>query len=761
MNYKFKKFPGRILEIEIKSSLEDVIHESGAVIAEPIAVVDKMSSFYFHNSKIEKDEEGVFTISCKKEKWAEFKINETPKGFRLIIEIEDGDGVFGLGEEVGPLNKKGKRYEFYNTDEPDHSPSKTKLYSTFPIFIILSPKKSLGVFLDYPGYSSIDICHKEENKIIIDIAGRAFRLYLQGDTPDGITANFVELTGKPVLLPVWMLGYQQSRWSYLDEETVLSISRELRNRSIPCDVIYLDIDYMENFKVFTWDKAKFPDPGVLLSKLREMGFKVITIVDPGVKVEKNYELYEEGKKSGYFCINSSGEPFEAYVWPGKSHFPDFYNAKVRKWWGDKVSEFKAAGIAGIWNDMNEPSIFFTPDLLEEIKVTVENLSPDQGMIADFTINQIPSEKRYRDHGKNFFHRDDSGDVISNHQIHNIYGFNMAKATYEGLSNHYKNERPVIITRSAYPGIQRYGILWTGDNTSLWEHLYQEIQMLQSLAIAGVHFAGSDVGGFGGDCNGELLVRWTQFGVFQPFFRNHSAIGTRNQEPWTFGEKYEKIIKKFIELRYALLPYIYSALKEAQDTGQMIVTPMFYKWPEDEKTYEADDEYLFGSSLLVAPIYKANATGRTVYLPGIRWMNFFNRKIYEPGYYYIDAPLDSLPLFVAENSLLSMTEPAQYVEKAIWEKLNISGFVTSNASICIYEDDGASMEYLNKAFSRKRVEIWKTGDKMLARIHPEAGELLTPERKISFEIFDGKHTHVGEFIDKGEGGVVELDKELKS
>ena len=760
MNYKFKKFPGRILEIEIKSSPEDTAYESGAVIAKPIAVVDRLSSFYFHNSRIERDEK-IFTISCQKEKWAELKIMETSKGIRLIIEIEDGDGVFGLGEEVGPLNKRGRTYEFYNTDEPEHASTKTKLYSSFPMFMVLSPKKALGFFVDYPGYSKMDICHEEENKIIIDVAGQAFKLYLQGDTPDGITANFVELTGKPILLPIWMLGYQQSRWSYPDEKTVLSISREFRNRSIPCDVIYLDIDYMENFKVFTWDKKKFPDPKALLSKLRDMGFKVITIVDPGVKVEEGYELYEEAKEAGYFCTNSAGTPFEAYVWPGKSHFPDFYNARVRKWWGDKVSKFKAIGVAGIWNDMNEPSIFFTPELIEEIKTTVKNLSPDLGMLADFTINQIPYEKRYRDHGKKFFHKDDHGNVISNRQIHNIYGFNMTRATYEGLINHYKTERPVILTRSAYPGIQRYGILWTGDNASLWEQLYQEIQMLQSLAITGVNFTGSDVGGFGGDCNGELLVRWTQFGVFQPFFRNHSAIGTRNQEPWSFGEKYERIIKKFIELRYALLPYIYSALKEAHDTGQMIVNPLLYKWPEDEKTYEADDEYLFGPSLLVAPIYKANATGRTVYLPGMRWMNFFNGRIYEPGYHYIEAPLDSLPLFVAENSLLSMTEPSQYVEKAIWKGLKIIGFVTSNASICIYEDDGVSLKYLDKAFSRKRVEIWKTGDKLLARIHPEAGELKTSERKINFEIFDGTHTHVGEFIDKGEGGVVELEKKLKN
>ncbi|AKI97271.1 TIM-barrel domain-containing protein [Kosmotoga pacifica] len=761
MNCKFKKFPGRILEMEIKSSPEEIVPKSGAVNIEPIAVVDKFSSFYFHNSRIERNEGDVYTVTCKKDKWMELRIKETLKGFRLTFKIGEEDGIFGLGEEVGPLNKRGRVYEMYNIDEPDHSPSKTRLYSSFPIFTILSPKKSIGVFLDHPGYSRIDICHSEEDRIIIDIEGRAFKLYLQGDTPAAIAANFVALTGKPVLLPVWMLGYQQSRWSYPDEKTVLTVAQEFRNRAIPCDVLYLDIDYMEHFKVFTWDRERFPNPEALLSKLRDMGFKVITIVDPGVKVEEGYKIYEEGKKAGYFCVNSKGEPFEAYVWPGKSHFPDFYNARVRKWWGEKVSEFKSVGVAGVWNDMNEPSIFFTPELIEEIKDTVNNLSPDQGMIADFAINQIPVEKRYKDHGKSFFHRDEEGKVFSNRQIHNVYGFNMTRATYEGLMSDNKNDRPVIITRSAYPGIQRYGILWTGDNASLWEQLYQEIQMLQSLAMVGVNFTGSDVGGFGGDCNGELLVRWTQFGAFQPFFRNHTAIGTKNQEPWAFGEKYEAIIKKFIELRYSLLPYIYSSLKEANDTGQTIVSPLLYRWPEDRRTYEADDEYLFGPSLLVAPVYKANSRGRTVYLPGNKWMHFFTKKMYEPGYHYIEAPLDSLPLFIAENSLVSMTEPMQHVEGAIWKDLKIMGFVTSSASICIYEDDGTSFKYVEKRFSRKRVEIWKTENKLLARIHPEAGELVTSQRTINFEIFDGAYIHTGEFTDRGEGGVVELERVTKN
>lgn len=751
----YRKFPSRILEITFKRDEESVLPESPAVVMKPMAVVNNLISFNFFNSWVKKDSENHYSFSSTNGLWSEMEIQENPKGFEIKIRIDPEDGIFGFGEEVGTLNKRGKVYEMYNTDEPDHSPTKTRLYSSFPVFMILTPKKSLGFFLDHPGYSRFDLAFTKENEIIIDIEGEGFKLYLQGTTPDEIVKAFTDLTGKPHFFPVWMLGYQQSRWSYPTEETVADLAEKFREKEIPCDVLYLDIDYMEDFKVFTWNRRSFPNPKRMLENLGKQGFKVITIIDPGVKVQKGYEIYEQGIKGDYFCKKPDGSLFVPHVWPGPSHFPDFMNSKVRKWWGKLCSDFTKTGISGIWNDMNEPSIFMTAESLHELKTIVNNIKEDMGIEAGFILSQLDGQKRYRDYGREFQHIDDSGKKFLNRQVHNIFGFNMSRATYEGLQKHNPDKRPVVITRSAYPGIQRYAILWTGDNASLWEHLLMEIQMAQSLALVGVNFTGCDVGGFGGNSYGELLVRWTQFGVFLPFFRNHSAIGTRNQEPWVFGEEVEEIVRRYIELRYSLMPYIYSILRTATETGIPMVRPLLLEWPDNPQTYETDDEYLFGPALLVAPIYRPNVRGRYVYLPEGKWMDFFDGTIWNGGHAYIEAPLDKIPLFIRENSLIPTTEVNQYLPNAVWKTIKIKGFVTSAASFELYEDDGTTKKYLDGKFSLKKVEIWKSGDKYLARIYPQEGNLELPARKLVLEISDGKKLWKGEIEDSREGLCIEL------
>lgn len=749
----YKEFPNNILDIQIKKDKNSIVPNSDAVVDTPISTLDAFTTFELDGSFVSLKEE-EYSVSFEKNCHLNFSIKDTPKGFEITISLEEDDAVFGLGEEMGPLNKRGRIYEMYNIDDPDHSPSKTRLYSAFPVFQIVSPDKSLGFFIDHPGYSKFDINFHSEKEMKIEVEGLGFNLYLLGGTPEKIIKKLISLTGKPAMFPVWSLGYQQSRWSYPDETTVKELAKTFREKDIPCDVIYLDIDYMDNYKVFTWNNNSFPEPEKMIDELGELGFKVVTIIDPGVKEESGYSVYEEGNEGEHFCVKDDNSPFEPYVWAGRSRLPDFLNEKTRTWWGDKYKTLKDQGIAGFWNDMNEPAIFFTPESMDRIKEITSSISHEMGIEAQFTMGNAINEQAFRDYGLEFKHRDDRGEIFYNRDVHNIYGLNMSKATYEGLKRNYPETRPFVITRSAYTGIQRYSILWTGDNASTWEHLLQEIQMCQSLSVSGVNFMGFDSGGFGGNSYGELLTRWIQFGAFIPFFRNHSSLGTRQQEPWVFGEKYEEIIKNFIKIRYEMVPYNYSMLAKAVDGGLPMVRPLYVMWPKDSETYQADDEYMFGDSLLVAPIYRPNARGRSVYLPEGKWLDFYSNKVYDDGYSWIEAPIEKMPLFVRENSLYVVTEAKDHLSEGNWETLKIKGFVTDSTEFNLYQDDGVSIDYKNGLYSKDSIKVWCDDENYYARVSHLEGSLKTTQT-ITFEVFDGEKYRTGKVIFSGEENEVKL------
>ena len=437
--------------------------------------------------------------------------------FEVVRMLHPKEHIYGLGDKTGFLDKRGYAYEMWNSDIPDtHTDFFPSLYKSVPFFISMRPHFTYGIFLDNTSKSYFDMGKEEAERYYFAADGGDLDYYfIAGETMRDILGAYTGLTGRTALPQKWTLGYHQSRWGYITEDDIMDVAEKMRQCRIPCDSIHFDIDYMDAFKVFTWNRKNYKDPKKTLQKLTEMGYKPVTIIDPGVKKEDGYDVYEEGIKNGYFAFSAENELYVNEVWPGDAVFPSFTNPKVRSWWADKQKFLIDMGVRGVWNDMNEPASFKGP-------------LPDDVQFAD---------------------EDDT--VILHKDAHNIYGHCMAMATKDGWLK-YDGRRPFIITRAAYAGTQRYALVWTGDNQSIWAHLQMAIPQLCDLGLSGFSYAGTDVGGFGADTTKELLARWVQVGCLSPFFRNHSAQGTRKQEPWQFDKELLEIYRKYVELLYLRL-----------------------------------------------------------------------------------------------------------------------------------------------------------------------------------------------------------------
>ncbi|MBO8160200.1 MAG: DUF5110 domain-containing protein [Thermosipho sp. (in: Bacteria)] len=617
----------------------------------------------------------------------------------------NGKKAFGFGDKVGPFNRWGKKYVFWNTDNFIHHPNSDPLYKSFPFFIVVGDNIKYGIFIDYPGYLEIDLDSYGIREMEIKIRGKGFVQYvITGTKLKEILSQYLYLTGKNVAFPKWAFGYQQSRWSYFTEKEVLEVAKKFRTKKIPCDVIWLDIDYMDQYKVFTWDKNRFKNYSKMLEKLHKDGFKVSAIIDPGVKVEEGYEVFEEGKNR-YFLKDNEGKDFEGAVWPGRVRFPDFKERKVRRWWGKKVRKMYEEGIDGFWNDMNEISIFATEKDIKEAQNLVKDLKLEEGINLAIKAGVIGEIGR-RGRGEEIVHLDGT----KHYKVKNTYGLNMLRASYEGLE---KNKRKLLITRSAYSGVQRYGGVWTGDNHSWWEHIYLEMSRLMSLGLVGVFYNGCDVGGFGGDVTAELLVRFMQFGSFIPMFRNHSAIGTRKQEPWMFGRKYEKILKQIIEYRYKLIPYIYTEYMFGILKNIPLLTPMFFHFEKDEKTFSIDDQFMFGRSVIVAPVYKPGQESRMVYLPK-RSLDLNKLEFLKKGWHEVEAPLSKIPHFLVDGSMLPMQEVMSYVDERVSDITVIVSAYNDRAIGYYYEDDGQTNNYKKGMYNLYKI-VYDSGKVSVIKI----------------------------------------------
>ncbi|WP_042275604.1 glycoside hydrolase family 31 protein [[Clostridium] dakarense] len=578
---------------------------------------------------------------------------------------------YGFGERTGHLNKKGCHYINWNTDDPTpHGETYEKLYKSIPFFITLEDKEAFGIFFDNTFETHFDLGKENSNYYYFaSLDGNIDYYFIYGPSVDKVIKGYTYLTGSTPLPQLWTLGYQQCRWAYCPESNVMEVVNKFREKDIPCDALYLDIEYMDDFRVFTWDKNKFKNSKKMIENLKKDGFKLVTIIDPGVKVDKGYSIYDEGLKNGYFATDKNGITYTNWVWPGNSVFPDFMNSKVRNWWSNNQKILLDDGVAGVWNDMNEPASFNGP---------------------------LPDDIKFNE----------DGDILDHKEIHNVYGHMMSKATYEGIKKH-TNKRPFVITRACYSGTQKYSTVWTGDNQSTWEHLRMSVPMLMNLGLSGMSFCGTDVGGFGYDATSELLSRWVQVGAFTPLFRNHTTIYSRDQEPWAFDKKTEDIYRKYVKLRYKLLPYIYDTFYRGESNGLPLIRPLLLHYQNDEKTYEINDQFLCGENIMVAPILEQGKKARMVYLPnGSRWVDYWTKEVYEGGRYIIkETPLDICPIYIKSGSIIPNFPGMNYIGEKEIDTLILDIYLDENNFEYIhYQDDGESFEYKDGKYNLYKISI---------------------------------------------------------
>jgi alpha-glucosidase len=588
-----------------------------------------------------------------------FGIGISGTELQVFKTISNSEKFFGLGEKIGNLDKRGMSFKMWNTDFFAYGTRQDPLYLSIPFFIGMRDHKAYGYFLDNSAETFFNMGASQDRYYSFGTKNGDLNYYFfYGPDVKSIMERYTDLTGKPYFPPIWALGYQQCRWSYNPDSNVLNLVKNFRHKKIPLDVVYLDIDWMDEFRVFQWNKEEFSNPEKLLYELKEEGVKTVTIIDPGIKADNNYFVAQEGLEGDHFVKYPDGVPYKGEVWPKWSYFPDFTNPETRKWWKKHLNDLNETGVSGFWNDMNEPAVWGQafPDLIE---FNYENLK-------------------------------------KNHKFaHNIYGMQMARSAFESIFEKRK-ERPLIVTRAGYAGIQRYSAVWTGDNESEERYYLLNNVMLQNMALSGISFAGNDVGGFQGEPTKELFARWIQQGVFTPFFRTHSIKNSKSQEPWSFGEEVEENVRDYINIRYKLLPYIYSNMYESHKTGIPMIKPLFWFNQDDENTYkkEFQYQYYFGNALMVVGA-RSDQNYTKVYLPEGIWFELDTNKFYKGNIEIIsESPWNRLPVFVRAGNVLISRDVQQFALEKPQDKLIADVYIGASSANIFYEDDGLSYEYLD-------------------------------------------------------------------
>jgi alpha-glucosidase len=592
------------------------------------------------------------------------------QGTRVINyrKLYKDERFIGLGEKTGNLDRRGSSYVNWNTDAPNHGPTTDPLYETFPFFVGMHSGLTYGLFFDNTHKSYFDFgASTDEQTSWFGADGGDMNYYFFGaQSVAQIIEDYTWLTGRMEMPPLWSLGYQQCRWSYTSAAEVLSIAERLRKDKIPADVMYCDIDYMDHYKIFTWNKTTFPDPKGMIDQLKAMNFHLVTIVDPGIKVEDGYKQHDEGVANNYFATYPNGEKYIGSVWPGRCYFPNFTDKAVRDWWGASFTALTEPGVEGFWNDMNEPAAW----------------GQNMPWMVKFGKYYMP-------------------------EIRNAYGMQMAEATYLGTKKILGNKRPFVLTRAAYSGTQRFSAVWTGDNSAYDAHMLLGQRMVNSLGITGMSLVGVDIGGFTGNPTPELMVRWNSLGVYTPMFRNHAAKGTKYREPWRWGKANEAIIRKDIEQRYKLLPYIYSSFYQSHLTGLPVSRTLAINYTQEDSIYSEhfQNQFMFGDAIMVAPVESTKLT-EDIYLPKGEWYRLSTGEKFKGGKIIkAVAPLTDLPVFIKGGAIIPMQNLVQSTKEkgdGIL-KINIWNGTKPNSYV-YYEDDGSSYNYQQGAFYKRVISF---------------------------------------------------------
>lgn len=606
------------------------------------------------------------------------KFGETSidNGFSFSYMMDEDEIVYGLGEANRGINKRGYRYVSDCSDDPNHTEDKVSLYGAHN-FIIVSGKTPFGVFFDYPARMTFDIGYTKSALLKVSCEYADLYVYvIEGENAYDIVKQFRKIIGKSYIPPRFAFGFGQSRWGYKTKEDFVKVLRGYRDHHIPLDMIYMDIDYMQDYKDFTVNEENFPDFAEFVRKMKEEGVRLIPIIDAGVKIEKGYSVYEEGVQKGYFCKREDGSDFAAAVWPGYTHFPDVLNKEAREWFGSHYRFLIDQGIEGFWNDMNEPAIFYSCEGMDELKSYIkeyvqetEDVSPWE--LGDRVRNLANSPEDY----KRFYHCV-NGKMIRHDRVHNLYGYNMTRAAGEAFEKIAPDKRILMFSRSSYIGMHRYGGIWTGDNKSWWDHLLLNIKMMPSLNMCGFLYSGADLGGFGADATRDLVLRWLAFGVFTPLMRNHAATGTREQEAYQFEDTDD--FRGIIETRYRLIPYLYDTFIKAAENNDMYFKPLAFEYPDDTFAAGVEDQLMIGQEIMIAPVYTQNAKGRYVYLPEEMTLvkftrdNHYTREKLAKGHHYIEVSLAEVPVFIRKGKTIPIVKVAECVEKLDTEHVEYLG-----------------------------------------------------------------------------------------
>ncbi len=663
--------------------------------------------------------------------------------FRISKIMPLDEHYFGLGDKTGPLDRREQAFDLWNTDAYRFQESTDPIYKSIPFFLTYRAGVTLGVLLDNTWRSSFDFGRELSDVYSFGAVDGPLDYYvLYGPTPKQVVEDYAWLTGKPPLPPMWALGFQQSRYSYVPESKVLEVAQRFRTDHIPADAIYLDIGFQEKNRPFTVDRTLFPDFAEMVAHLKAENFHVVAITDLHIAkvADQNYIPYDSGTAGDHFVKNVDGSVYTGRVWPGPSVFPDFTRQQTRAWWGTLYRDFQQIGIEGFWNDMNEPSVFDSPTKTMPLNVL-------------HRIDEPGFAKRTATHA----------------EIHDVYGMENSRATFDGLQTISPNTRPFVLTRATYAGGQRYAATWTGDNSSTWNHLRLATPMLENLGLSGFAFAGADVGGYAGTPSSDLLTKWMEVATFQPIDRDHSELGTGNQEPWVGGPIQEAIRRRFIEERYHLLPYLYTLAEEASRTGLPMVRPLFFEFPDaaaDHHPIDVDTsssaEFLLGPNLLIAPSpWPEQLDDYFAELPKTNWYDYWTGKRIEasPGPLNLAQPvtsslqqpvavqlhpeLASLPVFVRGGAILPIAPLVQSTNEKPKGPLTLRIYRGGQTDACtgnIYLDDGKTYAYQNGAFLRVVFTCDTDEDGFHLHISPHEGSYPAWWKEIRVEIYGWNQLH---------------------